>query len=75
MVLKGAVMTSSYMNETNLVPGVMPSGLPCGNQNISGNTPTVVLPNTGGDTGNSGGDISLPPSGYMLGYTPIYNEI
>lgn len=74
MVLKGAVMTSSYMNETNLVPGVMPTGLACGNQNISGNTPTVILPNTGGDTG-TGSDTNLPPSGYMLGYTPIYNEI
>lgn len=76
MVLKGAVMTSSYMNETNLVPGIMPTGLPCGNQNISGNTPNVILPNTGGDNGDNGdGDTSLPPSGYMLGYTPIYNEI
>lgn len=72
MVLKGTIIESSVMSETNFVPGVMPTGLPCGNQNISGNTPTVIPPNNGGDTSSEN---DLPASGYMLGYTPIYNEI
>lgn len=74
MILKGVVTTSSYMNESNLVPGIMPTGLPCGNQNISGNTPVVILPNVDEDVVGNDEEI-VAPSGFMLGYTPIYNEI